>query len=555
MNNFKFTHKLDKDYPTTHITHAKFFNIKYIKYNPYNIDTFNKCIDIIYKYAISSSVRELSNSENVELNNMIELLESGSLTYPKKNVFLNNNTKLNLIGNTIFSENKKIRFSNKYKKLHWGQRKLLLSEIDFFNMVSKIILQKLKLSKTLDKDLSIIKYNDIKYNIIYPGASRGDKLIYQLTIFPNIKLYLWDPAKFNIILTIADLLRRGINVKDFKGMGLIYNKNQIKLSRKYKDRVFINPELDNIKYCKYIINSIHDISKNYDNKYGIFNDKSIKYCNSIYTDREHVNLFISDIRMFTNTKAIDCIKYNYIKKYNIRRDFLIANEIILNKNYERDMDLQKKWFNLLNCEYGLLKFKLPKNAYNNNKFYKYIDGNIILQPWAPIDSTECRLFITKFNSDKQYEINLHENQMKYFNNIMRLSNFKDILLSDFIDISKNINKNTTLYDIWKYYLPNDKISIDSIIETKIIYDYLILIKGKDNINIQDIILIISDITQILINKTDYSDIMLYTKSVKKLEYLDTFNKIIKKRRKYHDKFNKKLDYNSYRYDNNFCEIK
>lgn len=557
-DNINFARNLDNNYPTTSITYTKLFNIKEIRYMPYDTNKYNECINIIYGYALLSATRDLSKTENIELDLMIKLFQSGKLTRRKKIVYFNDGSKEYIYGNV---NKNNANFSNKYKKLHWGQRKLLISEIDFLNKVNKYT-----------------KSDEMNYNIIYPGAAQGYKLIFQMELFPNIKLYLWDPAKFDIILFIADFLRRNIPVCDFKQLGLNYSKKQLELGKKYKGRVFINPELDNIIYYDYFKNSMHNISNNYNNNSGFFTDDSIKYCNNLNLEYNTTNLFISDIRIFTNTKAIDCIKYNYIKNYNNTKEFLSAYDIVINRNYKRDMDLQKEWFMKLNCDYGLLKLKLPK--FNNNivnNSYAYLNGDIILQTWSQICSSECRLFIRKdvlnnnsngnksSKNTKIYDINLYNAQMRYYNNIMRLSNFKDILLTDILPdwltvsylnntyINTRHYKSLTMTDIWKYFIPLDKIGIDSVIETQILYEYLK--NKKPFVSLYDIILIISDITQTLLNRTDLSYIMSYFNNFDTLKESDNFNKIINDRSFYHSKFNKRLDYNSSIYDNNFCEVK
>ena len=245
-----FSRNIDINYPTFSINYTKFFNIKEIEYIPYNVIKYNECINIIYMYALLSVDRNLSKNENIILDNMIKLFQSGKLTEYKKLVYFNDGTQKYIQGNIINKNEKNIEFSDKYKKLHWGQRKLLLSEIDFLNKVRNNT------------------HKIMNYNIIYPGAAQGYKLIFQMELFPNIKLYLWDPARFDTILFLSDFLRRNIPICDFKHLGLNYSSEQLNLGKKYKGRVFINPELDNIKYYEYFLNSFNNISNNYHDNIG-----------------------------------------------------------------------------------------------------------------------------------------------------------------------------------------------------------------------------------------------------------------------------------------------
>ena len=110
-----------------------------------------------------------------------------------------------------------------------------------------------------------------------------------------------------------------------------------------------------------------------------------------------------------------------------------------------------------------------------------------------------------------------------------------------------------MYDIWKYFLPANKIGIDSVIETQILYEYLKL--RKSFVDLYDIILIISDITQSLLNRTEISHILSYFNECDTLTKINNFDNIINTRSLYHSKFNKRLDYNSSIYYNNFCEVR
>lgn len=58
---------------------------------------------------------------------------------------------------------------------HWGQRKLLLSEIEFLTEYSK------------DGDI-----------VVYAGAAPGTHIPYLAKLFPQLEYYLYDPADFNV---------------------------------------------------------------------------------------------------------------------------------------------------------------------------------------------------------------------------------------------------------------------------------------------------------------------------------------------------------------------
>jgi hypothetical protein len=72
------------------------------------------------------------------------------------------------------------------------------------------------------------------------------------------------------------------------------------------------------------------------------------------------------------------------------------------------------WINIMQAPMSMLKFRIPFTK----KEYEYLDGEIYLQPWAPIHSAETRL-ITDGKTKKVYNLSQYENQMFYLNNIIR----------------------------------------------------------------------------------------------------------------------------------------
>ena len=106
-------------------------------------------------------------------------------------------------------------------------------------------------------------------------------------------------------------------------------------------------------------------------------------------------MFVSDIRLFTKAEATNALTFNLVKDYHDTIALRIVNEKIRHADYVRDMQLQEDWLEFVNAQYGLFKFKLKTKSFvdKQNTQYKYPDGDIILQAWAPIASTETRLFV------------------------------------------------------------------------------------------------------------------------------------------------------------------
>jgi hypothetical protein len=547
---------LTTKYPELVKTVSLYYGLLNIEYFPHNQKEFTETMDKIFMYAIISSIRTLKSDEEKELITLISKFESGNII--KKEMVLNfmSHPPQKVYNCSIYQI--KHPYSPVYKKLHWGQRKLLLSEIDFFNRTAK--------------DMGYENFKSQKISVVYPGAAHGHKLMIQMEMFPNVIYYLWDPARYNTVLYIADFIRRKIPIT-FK-----HTPQEMEIAKKYVDRVFINMELPNDIYLKYHYNATEGtISDNYEPEYGFFVQKSADYYLKYKKDTndESPTLFVSDIRLFTNADAGNAISYNFIKGYAELFALHIANELIRDNDYDRDMQLQRDWFAMTNASYGLFKFKMKSKRFlEYDAQYEYLNGDIVLQAWAPIASTETRLFVSprtlggalkKTNPKNKivkkvrfkeqsihvnktyYNINKYTDKLNFFNAVMRPAYMGNIKLSELGMDFKDSNKHT-INDIWKDFLPPYLIGMDAVLESMILYEYLSFNKARDEIKHTDIMLMISDMTQTLINRSDYSDI---------LGYLNNGNvtEIIKKRKSYHETFKRRLDYNSSKSDRNICEIR
>ena len=82
---------------------------------------------------------------------------------------------------------KRERYSKRTTKvtnvIHWGQRKLLLTEIEFLTMY-------------FEK-----KTNDKPTYVIYAGAAPGNHILYLSKLFPTVHFELYDPRNFSEKLT------------------------------------------------------------------------------------------------------------------------------------------------------------------------------------------------------------------------------------------------------------------------------------------------------------------------------------------------------------------
>lgn len=63
--------------------------------------------------------------------------------------------------------------------IHWGQRKLLMSEIEFLTEYYNL-------------------FSENKYLLVYAGSAPGTHIPFLSYLFPNLYFLLYDPAPFNI---------------------------------------------------------------------------------------------------------------------------------------------------------------------------------------------------------------------------------------------------------------------------------------------------------------------------------------------------------------------
>ena len=272
--------------------------------------------------------------------------------------------------------------------LHIGQRKLLLSEVQFLT-------------------------NNTQKYCIYTGAAPSHKTHFLSELFPDVKFILIDPNIFEIKLVDNNDLFRKRKHNDiimlyygFPTKSMTYGSN-------------ITPEKMNKNeisdMISYIENSNHKIYiiEDYMTDNLAFILKKLGKCN-----------FISDIRSnVTNTQPVDF-------------------DVIWNRS------MVHNWINILQPEISMVKFRIPyynskenfddypfandhfntskkfgvdfvKN-YNNKEFWMS-KSKLYLQAWAGQTSTEMRGWIEKKDISNiiKYDINNIESKLFYYNKITR----------------------------------------------------------------------------------------------------------------------------------------
>lgn len=161
-----------------------------------------------------------------------------------------------------------------------------------------------------------------------------------------------------------------------------------------------------------------------------FTDETALYWKNINQDNI---FFISDIRTADYTRA-----------NNLEEN---ETEIIT------DMNLQKKWVEIISPKISFLKFRLPYAIPNVPSHFKYFGGILYKQPFAPQTSTECRLCVTDITKLEEYDCRKYESQMFYHNVIIRENFVFDNKYADREELTNDYDCSAETF-IWNKYLEN-----------------------------------------------------------------------------------------------------
>jgi hypothetical protein len=88
----------------------------------------------------------------------------------------------------------------------------------------------------------------------------------------------------------------------------------------------------------------------------------------------------------------------------------------------REMEMQYTWSALTHAAASMLKFRLPfPTSDGEDEYMPYVAGRIMLQAYAPENSTECRCIIDRNTPHGfvNYRLREHEERMCWFNTVLR----------------------------------------------------------------------------------------------------------------------------------------
>ena len=240
-----------------------------------------------------------------------------------------------------------------------------------------------------------------KYKIIKNFYS--DKLYYELEDIPYIIKYdltspkpksvvHWGQIKMFLVLLI--FLIKKIDPKE-KEVHIIYpgsacGDNILILCSMFPNTIWYLVDPSPFNKGLYKHKQIKEIKNEF------FTNDTANYYKKLFANRKHPLLLLSDIRVDTSDESV-----------------------------MQDQANQADWHRIINPDFSYLKFRCP---YDNPRKYKFYEGKILLQPFAPVGSTESRIIFSGELKEKVYDIDEYQGKFYYFNRVLRPSYYKKALI-------------------------------------------------------------------------------------------------------------------------------
>jgi hypothetical protein len=332
-------------------------------------------------------------------------------------------------------------------KCHWGQLKLLYSEIEFFNLVQINSGQNL-----------VSNRENVPFYVVYAGSAGGHHITILLELFPALRFILYDPSQFDktVFNDKKIFIRTGPDStlnRDDRANGFTDEDTRYIQSGFYS--TIVSTHGIPIIIRKFFKDNRQRISANNNNGYDV--------------------IFISDVRKTPNDATVfeDMFLQQdwgvalnaYMMLFKFRLPYSTPhNEGGINPNLIDDfgnplprIKFSEKLYEVLSPEFksekGIVQetngrtlaqyyndklreefnnpnspYVFPNNRYNdalNGVEYLYLEGDIYLQLDAPYHSTETRLVVQR-NTDgrfnlKYYNCQKYEAQCYYFNSTININ--------------------------------------------------------------------------------------------------------------------------------------
>ena len=300
--------------------------------------------------------------------------------------------------------------------IHWGQRKLLLSEVQFLSLYTNP-----KHSKKSDD--TPVTHEDPCCLVVYAGSAPGTHLSAMPLIFPtffqNFHFELHDPRQFDASIyawakRCAPMSRGGVSVHN----GYFTDATAVDVVRRRMHKRRNLQFLFASRFCDKAEEQAAETPKILEQ--SLFGFKTL-----CYAAAEDVPLlFISDIRTGSLAAAVEENDF----------DMQYKNEKF-EKEVKMNMDQQQRWHQIMQPQHSMLKFRLPYVDDNEtlsveDRTTVYLSGDVVLPLWTRPTSSECRVITRRTTGSSSSEtfppISLqpydnaeYQNQLYFFNTFMR----------------------------------------------------------------------------------------------------------------------------------------
>ncbi|KAG8339975.1 putative Poly A polymerase regulatory subunit [Trypanosoma vivax] len=319
------------------------------------------------------------------------------------------------INDSFPAEGYKSRGNSVKAAIHWGQRKLLLSEIQLLTLYAR---------------------RDTSYHVVYVGSAPGTHLAILDEMFDCRHTWeLVDPGRFdrevleprpNFTLRnefFTNATAYGINARrlleSYPNLGALY---------RYIAVDSVQPVEKEVHQHLQVILGTLDVARGTESIPSMFEPPlqlplGFSLICGVAMERCKPILFVSDIRSGS------------------------VNLPNFEQHVSENMKAQECWCQIIDGEYSMLKFrlpythksagigdvaqKLPSSLIKSDGTVSYLSGDILLPIWTRPTSTEGRLVVPRGSARKNYNVEHVENQFFFFNARLREQvHFNHILLPD-----------------------------------------------------------------------------------------------------------------------------
>lgn len=288
---------------------------------------------------------------------------------------------------------------------HFGQRKLGLSEIQFLNEWSKI--------------------SDEPVYCVYAGAAPSNKTHILVDLFPNVKLILVDPNKFEImvpgekgVVSHRTVDSNNLDILHFIS-GYPTKSKEFAGAKTRKINTLTDDDMDAIasfinndkKNKIYIFEDYFDVSGEKVASLLSRLNRKIIFVSDIRSNVEN-NEFPSDLDIIWNTAMM----FNWIK--SIRPEYSM---IKFRLPFFNETRMQDKWTEFRETFDVAKANGIDFVEDNIKKSFRMFGGKSFLQVWPGRSSTELRLHTRKNEIDMvvEYDIGMIEAKLNYYNIMYR----------------------------------------------------------------------------------------------------------------------------------------